>query len=95
VKITFTSTIATKPLSESTIVGTSVGRALAGGKPVAFIQFADFLPLAFNQILCELGTMYWRTAGAWECPPELISKRIYCLPPKHMLLCSADTHKVP
>ena len=55
-------------LSESTIVGASIGRALAGGRPVAFIQFADFLPLALNQILCELGTMYWRTAGGWNCP---------------------------
>jgi 2-oxoisovalerate dehydrogenase E1 component len=55
-------------LSESTIVGVSIGRALAGALPVAFIQFADFLPLAFNQILCELATMYWRTAGRWQCP---------------------------
>src|ERR1051325_1078958 len=34
-------------LSESTIVGVSIGRALAGARPVAFIQFADFLPLGF------------------------------------------------
>lgn len=56
------------PVSESTIVGTSIGRALAGGRPVAFIQFADFLPLAFNQIATEMGSIYWRTNGAWECP---------------------------
>src|SRR5260221_7455409 len=55
-------------LSESTIIGMSIGRALAGQRPVALIQFADFLPLAFNQILCELGTIYWRTAGGWDCP---------------------------
>jgi 2-oxoisovalerate dehydrogenase E1 component len=55
-------------LSESTIVGTAIGRALAGGRPVAFLQFADFLPLAFNQIASELGSMYWRTDGSWECP---------------------------
>jgi 2-oxoisovalerate dehydrogenase E1 component len=55
-------------LSESTIIGVSIGRALAGDRPVAFIQFADFLPLAFNQINSELGSMYWRTAGRWECP---------------------------
>ncbi len=55
-------------LSESTIVGTAIGRALAGGRPVAFLQFADFLPLAFNQIASELGSMYWRTDGAWACP---------------------------
>jgi 2-oxoisovalerate dehydrogenase E1 component len=56
------------PLSESTIVGTCVGRALAGQKPIAFIQFADFLPLAANQIISELATMYWRTNGSWQCP---------------------------
>ncbi|MBS0207103.1 MAG: 2-oxoisovalerate dehydrogenase [Planctomycetes bacterium] len=60
------------PLSESTIVGTSIGRALAGQRPVAFIQFADFLPLAFNQIASELGSMYWRTNGGWQCPVILM-----------------------
>ncbi len=56
------------PLSESTIVGVAIGRALAGGRPVACIQFADFLPLAWNQIAAELGTMAWRTDGGWESP---------------------------
>lgn len=56
------------PLSESTIVGTSIGRALAGEQPVAFLQFADFLPLAFNQIISELGSMYWRTNGTYPVP---------------------------
>lgn len=56
------------PLSESTIVGVSLGRALAGGRPVACIQFADFLPLAFNQIACELGSIHWRSHGGWRCP---------------------------
>lgn len=56
------------PLTESTIVGTSIGRAMAGERPVAFIQFADFLPLAFNQIATDLGSMFWRTDGQWQCP---------------------------
>lgn len=60
------------PLSESTIVGTSIGRALAGQRPVAFLQFADFLPLAFNQIISELGSIYWRTNGAWRAPVILM-----------------------
>jgi 2-oxoisovalerate dehydrogenase E1 component len=59
-------------LSESTIVGTSIGRALAGQRPVGFLQFADFLPLAFNQIVSELGSMYWRTDGAWQVPVILM-----------------------
>lgn len=56
------------PLSESTILGTSIGQALAGKRPVAFLQFADFLPLAYNQISTELGSLYWRTDGKWQAP---------------------------
>ena len=56
------------PLSESTIIGVSVGRAMAGARPVALIQFADFLALAFNQIHSELGSLFWRSAGGWNAP---------------------------
>ena len=56
------------PLTESTITGVSVGRALAGGRPVACIQFADFVPLAFNQLASELGSLYWRSNGGWPVP---------------------------
>ncbi len=56
------------PLCEATIVGTAIGRALAGEMPVAFLQFADFLPIAFNQIISEMGSMHWRTDGSWQCP---------------------------
>jgi 2-oxoisovalerate dehydrogenase E1 component len=55
-------------LTESTILGVSIGRALAGERPVAFLQFADFLPLAYNQIISELGSLYWRTDGDWQAP---------------------------
>lgn len=60
-------------LSESTIVGTAIGRALAGGRPVAMVQFADFLPLAFNQIVSELATIHWRTGGAWAAPVVVLA----------------------
>ena len=55
-------------LSESTIIGVSAGQALAGEKPIAFLQFADFLPIALNQIITEIATMFWRTDGDWQCP---------------------------
>lgn len=61
------------PLSESTIVGTSIGRALAGGRPVAFVQFADFLPLALNQLMAELATMGWRTRDGWRAPVVVLA----------------------
>ena len=61
------------PLSEATIVGAAIGQALTGKKPVACIQFADFMLPAFNQIAAELGAMYWRTNGQWECPVILMA----------------------
>ena len=64
----FPSRVRNAPLSESTIIGTSIGRALAGERPVAFLQFADFMPLAFNQIASELSTIHWRSDGQWKAP---------------------------
>ena len=64
----FPSRVRNSPLSESTIIGTSIGRALAGEQPVAFLQFADFIPLAFNQIASELSTIHWRSDGKWSVP---------------------------
>ncbi|MEO0795285.1 MAG: beta-ketoacyl-ACP synthase 3 [Verrucomicrobiota bacterium] len=56
------------PLAEASIMGLTIGQALAGGKPVGFIQFADFLPLIQNLYHNELASMYWRSAGQWNCP---------------------------
>jgi len=64
----FPGRVENSPLTESTILGVSVGRAMAGGRPVAFLQFADFLPLAYNQVFAELGSLYWRTDGGWRAP---------------------------
>ncbi|MEZ6053391.1 MAG: thiamine pyrophosphate-dependent enzyme [Planctomycetaceae bacterium] len=68
----FPGRVVNAPLSESTIVGTAIGRALSGQRPVGFIQFADFLPLAFNQIVSEMASMHWRTNGDWSCPVILM-----------------------
>ncbi len=64
----FPSQVQNAPLAEATIAGVSVGKALVGGKPVGFFQFADFMPPAMNQLFSEVGNMYWRTNGAWQCP---------------------------
>ncbi len=60
------------PLAESTIIGTAIGRAMAGGQPVAFVQFADFFPMVYNQFHSELAITYWRSAGEWEAPVILM-----------------------
>lgn len=65
---TFPGRVVNSPLAEASILGVTVGQALAGERPVAFLQFADFFPIAWNQIVSELASMHWRTDGAWPCP---------------------------
>ncbi len=64
----FPGRVINSPLAEATILGVSIGMALTGKRPVAFIQFADFMPPAYNLLFTELATMYWRSNGDWECP---------------------------
>ena len=56
------------PLAESGIVGAAVGMALYGMKPVAEIQFADFIFPAFDQIVSELAKMRYRSGGEFTAP---------------------------
>lgn len=69
----FPQRVCNSPLAESTIVGTCIGRALAGQRPVAFLQFADFLPVAYNQIVTELATIFWRSDGQWNAPVIILA----------------------
>jgi len=68
----FPGRVKNSPLAESTIVGVSVGQALAGRRPVGFLQFADFFAIAYNQIFAEMGSMHWRTGGGWTVPMILM-----------------------
>jgi 2-oxoisovalerate dehydrogenase E1 component beta subunit len=56
------------PISEAFIVGGAVGAAMAGLKPVAEIQFADFITPAMDQIIQQLAKMRYRTGGAFSAP---------------------------
>ena len=56
------------PLTESMIVGASIGAAVNGLLPVPEIQFADFILPAFNQIVSEAARMRYRSNGAFGCP---------------------------
>jgi 2-oxoisovalerate dehydrogenase E1 component beta subunit len=56
------------PLAENGIVGGAIGMALYGLKPVAEIQFVDFIYPAFDQIVSELAKFRWRSAGQYSCP---------------------------
>ncbi len=56
------------PLTESMIVGASIGAALNGLRPIAEIQFADFIFPAFNQIVSEAARMRYRSLGRYSVP---------------------------
>jgi 2-oxoisovalerate dehydrogenase E1 component len=56
------------PLNESGIVGTAIGMALAGARPVAEIQFDGFVYPAFDQIVSHLGRFRFRTRGLSSVP---------------------------
>jgi 2-oxoisovalerate dehydrogenase E1 component beta subunit len=56
------------PLAESTIVGLAIGAAANGMRPIAEIQFADFIGPAMNQIIEEAARFCYRTAGDFNLP---------------------------
>ena len=56
------------PLAEGGIIGTAIGMALYGMRPVAEIQFADFIYPAFDQIVSELAKFRYRSGGQYPAP---------------------------
>src|SRR6188768_2317821 len=56
------------PISESAIIGTSVGASLRGYRPVAEMQFADFISCGFDQIVNQAATLRFRYGGRATVP---------------------------
>ncbi len=69
------------PISEAATVGAAVGAALVGLRPVAEMQFADFISNAFNQIVNVAATSAYRAGG--------------CVPLVVRAPCGAGTHGGP
>ncbi|HZG14204.1 MAG TPA: alpha-ketoacid dehydrogenase subunit beta [Candidatus Bathyarchaeia archaeon] len=56
------------PLAESAIAGVAIGAAAYGMRPIAEMQFADFIMPAVNQIVSEAAKMRYRSNNDWNCP---------------------------
>lgn len=54
------------PISEDAMIGSAVGAAIEGMRPIVEMQFADFSSIAFNQIVNQAATHFWRTGV--PCP---------------------------
>lgn len=56
------------PLAESAIAGVAIGAAMVGMRPIAEMQFADFIFPATNQIISEAAKIRYRSNNDWDCP---------------------------
>jgi pyruvate dehydrogenase E1 component beta subunit/2-oxoisovalerate dehydrogenase E1 component beta subunit len=62
----FPGRVINSPISEDAMVGLAVGAAIEGMRPIIEVQFADFSTVAFNQIVNQAATLFWRTT--LPCP---------------------------
>ncbi|CAM2806323.1 alpha-ketoacid dehydrogenase subunit beta [Paenibacillus sediminis] len=56
------------PLAESAIAGVAIGAAMYGMKPIAEMQYSDFMLPATNQIINEAAKIRYRSNNDWSCP---------------------------
>ena len=49
------------PISEDAMIGSAIGAAIEGMRPIIEMQFADFSTVGFNQIVNQAATLHWRT----------------------------------
>ena len=63
------------PLAESGIMGTAVGLAFRGYRPVVEIQFDGFVYPAFDQIVCQVAKLHYRTRGNVTMPITIRNRR--------------------
>lgn len=71
------------PISEDAMIGMAIGAAIEGMRPVVEMQFADFSSIAFNQIVNNAGTHFWRTGVSIPITVRLPSGGTYGSGPFH------------
>ena len=59
------------PLAEAGILGTAVGLAMSGWRPVCEMQYESFSYPCLDQLICHVGRYHWRTNGAMQFPITL------------------------
>ncbi|NOS70572.1 MAG: alpha-ketoacid dehydrogenase subunit beta [Verrucomicrobia bacterium] len=64
--VEFPGRVIDSPISEDAMTGLAVGAAIEGMRPIIEMQFADFSTVAFNQIVNQAATLFWRTGVS--CP---------------------------
>ena len=69
----FPERVRNSPLAEATILGTAVGLASVGWRPVFEVQFTDFICPALNQLMSQASSLRWRSCGEWSCPMTIIA----------------------
>src|ERR1039457_6979343 len=62
----FSGRVLDAPISEDAMAGLAIGAAIEGLRPIIEMQFADFSTVAFNQIVNQAATLFWRTKVS--CP---------------------------
>src|ERR1700750_1083974 len=73
------------PIAEGWIIGAAIGMGVNGLKPVAEIQFADYIYPGFDQVVSELARLRYRTAGGVLAPADVRA-------PVGGGSCGGDTH---
>src|SRR5260370_5488428 len=77
----FTNRITNSPLAEATIIGTAVGLAATGYRPVVEIQFIDYITPGFHQLVTQMATLRWQSSGECPCPAAIYAPTEPSLPP--------------
>src|SRR5271154_7571024 len=75
------------PIAEGGIVASAIGMSVNGLRPVAEIQFADYIYPGFDQICSELARIRYRTAGEFFCP---VTRRIRKVPREYSRMSAAS-----